>query len=381
MGVDKKSIRKHILEHPDVDGVVTGDELRLGQIITNLSSNACKFTPTGGTITLTTKLILPTLLTDEDPLDAVLGTEAVATESDPHTVEQQPSQSHAYPPPASNGDSAIDKEQFHDGDDPERGQPLSADHLTQHDFITGTEAKSVENIVVRIEVSDTGCGIKYEDMLHSKLFCECGPRHIPLYNANFTTVAAFNQTEQGIQQGGKGTGLGLALVRQIVKFSGGRLGVRSKPGEGSTFWVELPLGVGKRTFATRTESNTTGNGGNAGEGSPPGSASPKDGRGHWPRGDHGGPDRADGHGGENGKGERRGRGRSGHRRNTSDGKGAKEHHLGLFETPLGDKIGIVAPDAAVALREKQARSDAMREHHALSLGLKENMQQTQGQFI
>lgn len=38
--------------------------------------------------------------------------------------------------------------------------------------------------------------------------------------------------------------MGLALVRQIVKLSGGRLGVRSKVGEGSTFWVELPLGVG-----------------------------------------------------------------------------------------------------------------------------------------
>ena len=52
---------------------------------------------------------------------------------------------------------------------------------------------------------------------------------------------AFNQTETGRQQGGKGTGLGLALVRQIVKLSGGRLGVRSKVGQGSTFWVELRM--------------------------------------------------------------------------------------------------------------------------------------------
>jgi len=39
-------------------------------------------------------------------------------------------------------------------------------------------------------------------------------------------------------------------VRQIVKLSRGRLGVRSKVGEGSTFWVELPLGIGRKTLIT-----------------------------------------------------------------------------------------------------------------------------------
>lgn len=44
----------------------------------------------------------------------------------------------------------------------------------------------------------------------------------------------------------------MALVRQIVKLSGGRLGVKSKVGEGSTFWVELPLGVGRKTLIAST---------------------------------------------------------------------------------------------------------------------------------
>lgn len=46
--------------------------------------------------------------------------------------------------------------------------------------------------------------------------------------------------EIGRRQGGKGTGLGLALCQQIVKLMGGRLGVESQLGKGSCFWY-VPL--------------------------------------------------------------------------------------------------------------------------------------------
>ncbi len=39
----------------------------------------------------------------------------------------------------------------------------------------------------------------------------------------------------------QGTGIGLAIVRQIVERMGGRVGVQSQPGLGSRFWLELPL--------------------------------------------------------------------------------------------------------------------------------------------
>ena len=43
---------------------------------------------------------------------------------------------------------------------------------------------------------------------------------------------------------GKGTGLGLAVSRRIVKEHGGRIGFTNNPGEGAVFWVILPAAVG-----------------------------------------------------------------------------------------------------------------------------------------
>ncbi len=68
-----------------------------------------------------------------------------------------------------------------------------------------------------IEVQDDGVGIAAEDL--GRLFHE------------------FEQLTPG-QRGG--TGLGLALTRRIVETQGGRVGVRSQRGSGSTFWARLP---------------------------------------------------------------------------------------------------------------------------------------------
>ena len=53
------------------------------------------------------------------------------------------------------------------------------------------------------------------------------------------------QKLHGSEQGG-GSGLGLAIARQVVERHGGRLWAQSRPGEGSTFFVELPATAGTR---------------------------------------------------------------------------------------------------------------------------------------
>ncbi|MFQ3536489.1 MAG: ATP-binding protein [Aggregatilineales bacterium] len=49
------------------------------------------------------------------------------------------------------------------------------------------------------------------------------------------------QVERGLTRRFGGSGLGLAMVRRIVEVHNGKVWVESEPGEGSTFYVQLPI--------------------------------------------------------------------------------------------------------------------------------------------
>jgi signal transduction histidine kinase/CheY-like chemotaxis protein/HPt (histidine-containing phosphotransfer) domain-containing protein len=56
-----------------------------------------------------------------------------------------------------------------------------------------------------------------------------------------TLFTKFTRLESARTNNIRGTGLGLAVCRLLAGKMGGRVGVESKPGEGSTFWAEIPF--------------------------------------------------------------------------------------------------------------------------------------------
>lgn len=74
--------------------------------------------------------------------------------------------------------------------------------------------------VARYEVTDNGIGIEPDDQ-----------------DSLFDSFSRFHR------ESADGLGLGLSIVQRVIARLDGRLGVESRPGDGSTFWFELPVAI------------------------------------------------------------------------------------------------------------------------------------------
>ncbi len=83
------------------------------------------------------------------------------------------------------------------------------------------ESEDQSNLMVRFEVKDTGIGIP-EDKI-DRLF------------------QSFSQVDSSTTRQYGGTGLGLAISMQLCEMMGGKIGVKSEDGKGTTFWFTLVL--------------------------------------------------------------------------------------------------------------------------------------------
>jgi two-component system sensor histidine kinase RpfC len=84
------------------------------------------------------------------------------------------------------------------------------------------EAEEDDTVTVRFEVSDTGIGMTEE--------------------ARGRIFDRFTQADDSITRKYGGTGLGTSIAKELIELMGGKIGVESEPGKGSTFWFTITLG-------------------------------------------------------------------------------------------------------------------------------------------
>jgi two-component system OmpR family sensor kinase len=182
--------------------LVTGDEVRLRQVIGNLMSNALTHTPDGTPIEV---LIRPgdlreaaaaTAMAQPDP-DDELGSHGAGSDAPEPSDGAGWDGEHVPPPPAPHVPAAT-----------------PAPHAPE-----GPAALPRSGPAAVLQVTDHGPGLTAEQAEH--------------------VFERFYRADPARRKGG--TGLGLAIVAALIDAHGGAAWVQSRPGDGATFCIALPL--------------------------------------------------------------------------------------------------------------------------------------------
>ena len=110
------------------------------------------------------------------------------------------------------------------------GNAVKFTQIGQIKLLATLEQRDADQLWLSTRVEDTGSGIADEDQ--RKLF------------------ESFSQTRSGVDSL-QGTGLGLAISQKCARLMGGDITVTSKPGNGSVFRFEIPIGRGQAGVALK----------------------------------------------------------------------------------------------------------------------------------
>jgi len=192
--------------------VFVGDEIRIGQIVNNLTNNAIKFTSTNGSVTTTSHI-----LSSIDDIWSLWDAEAQRFDHKFVTNHSRDSKSESNSSPSDSNASFKACEVIS-----ESSRKRARDN--ENTFVNDQKrAKTSGEVWFVFEIEDTGCGVDSEDLA--------------------SMFEAYRQLSSGVSKTYQGTGLGLHICKLHIDSMHGILAVASSVGKGTLFLCAIPMNL------------------------------------------------------------------------------------------------------------------------------------------
>jgi osomolarity two-component system sensor histidine kinase SLN1 len=196
------------------DMCLWGDQHRILQVIINLVSNSLKFTPAGGTVNLRIRCVGEAeQSSDESRTSSFSKTGSNRASRPRHRMGSSSIHSAGSAPisPAKGGTALVINPM----------DPKATPHIQIRERSPTPPPPNAKTYLFEFEVEDTGPGIP--DHMQQKIF------------------EPFVQGDLGLSKKYGGTGLGLSICSQLATLMGGHISLKSTPGVGTTFTMQIPL--------------------------------------------------------------------------------------------------------------------------------------------
>jgi osomolarity two-component system sensor histidine kinase SLN1 len=206
------------------DMILYGDQHRILQVVINLVSNSLKFTPPGGSVTLTIRCVGDAHVSNSRK--ASFQSRQSSTRNSKNRFRTSGSEVGSVSVVQSNYDTANVINAME--------KPSTYAQMMAHE--RAASPPPGQWLSFEFEVEDTGPGIP--EHLHAKIF------------------EPFVQGDLGLSKKFGGTGLGLSICSQLAGLMKGTIGLKSEVGQGSVFTMAIPVKhIQSRADSTASSSN------------------------------------------------------------------------------------------------------------------------------